>query len=257
MMNRRRWILSICESASFTCFGKRDGSLDKLDQLRQYQDLFAKIELFRSEIDKRNQKVSEFEEKVAQMLAERAPHEERMEQGRGLARKFEADIADLESKIAKSQDQLSSATQASEYSGLRGQIEKYEADKSALEENLLTIFSKIEEIEGGLSDLDQRLGNARDEYQELKSRVTEENSDFEKEIGQMEAPLREARESVDEELLEIFDRLQPSIGSKILVSAAGGTCGGCHVSLAPQLMERIRQQKDVVCCNFCGRVLQC
>ena len=134
--------------------------MEKLDQLRQYQDLFAKIELFRSEIDKRNQKVSEFEEKVAQMLAERAPHEERMEQGRGLARKFEADIADLESKIAKTQDQLSSATQASEYSGLRGQIEKYEADKSALEENLLTIFSKIEEIEERLSDLDQRLGNA-------------------------------------------------------------------------------------------------
>lgn len=231
--------------------------MEKLDQLRQYQDLFAKIELFRSEIDKRNQKVSEFEEKVAQMLAERAPHEERMEQGRGLARKFEADIADLDSKIAKTQDQLSSATQASEYSGLRGQIEKYETDKSALEENLLTIFSKIEEIEGGLTDLDQRLGNARDEYQELKSRVTEENSDFEKEIGQMEAPLREARETVDEELLEIFDRLQPSLGSKILVSAAGGTCGGCHVSLAPQLMERIRQQKEVICCNFCGRVLQC
>ena len=94
--------------------------MEKLDQLRQYQDLFAKIELFRSEIDKRNQKVSEFEEKVAQMLAERAPHEERMEQGRGLARKFEADIADLDSKIAKTQDQLSSATQASEYSGLSG-----------------------------------------------------------------------------------------------------------------------------------------
>ena len=72
------------------------------------------------------------------MLAERAPHEERMEQGRGLSRKFEADIADLDSKIAKCQEQLSNATQASEYSGLRQQIEKFEkTDLSKIQNKLV------------------------------------------------------------------------------------------------------------------------
>ncbi|MAJ28246.1 hypothetical protein CBD41_02370 [bacterium TMED181] len=231
--------------------------MEKLDQLRRYQDLFSKIDLFRTEIEKRNQKLTAFESHVAEMLTAKAPHEQRMEQGKGLSRKFEADIADLDSKIAKTQEQLSNATQASEYSGLRQQIEKYEADKTALEENLLTIFSKIEEIQNGISDLDQKLSHAREEYLELKTRVTEENQDFEKEIFQMEAPLEQARSEVDAELLEVFDRLQPSIGSNILVTAPGDCCGGCHVSLAPQLMERIRQQKEFVFCNFCGRVLGC
>ena len=231
--------------------------MEKLDQLRRYQDIFSKIELFKTEMDKRNQKVGDFESKVAELLSERAPYEERMEQGRGLARKFDADIADLDAKITKSQEQLSSATQASEYSGLRSQIEKHEADKTTLEENLLAIFSKIEEIENGLTDLDQRLLNSRDEYQELRARVIEENQDFEKEIAQMETPLEQARSEVDSEVLDVFDRLQPSIGSNILVSTPGNCCGGCHVSLAPQLMERIRQAKEFVFCNFCGRVLGC
>lgn len=231
--------------------------MEKLDQLRHYQDLFAKIELFRSEVEKRNQKVTDFESRVAQMLAEKAPHEERMDQGKGLARKFEADIADLDSKIAKTQEQLSNATQASEYSGLRQQIEKYEADKAALEENLLAIFSKIEEIQSGITDLDQRLSHAREEYMELKTRVDGENQEFESEIDQLQTPLNEARNHVDAELIEVFDRLQPSLGSKILVSTAGDTCGGCHVSLAPQVMEKIRQDKEFVFCNFCGRILGC
>ncbi len=231
--------------------------MEKLDQLQRFQNLFAKIELYRAEIGKRNQKVSDFEEKISEMLKERAPHEERMEQGSALARKFEADVADLESRIAKSRDQLSNATQATEYSGLRSQIEKHEADKAALEENLLAIFSKIEEIKSGLEDLDQRLSNAREEYLELKGRVTEENQEFEAELSQLVVPLEEARSNVDPELLEVFDRLQPSIGSNILVVTDGDNCGGCHVSLAPQLIEKIRQQKDVVFCNFCGRVLGC
>lgn len=228
-----------------------------LEHFRHYQNLFSKNELYRSEMEKRNHKVSIFEENIVAMLAERAPHEERMEQGRALGRKFEGDVADLDSKIAKNRDQLSSATQASEYSGLRAQIEKYEEAKVTLEENVLAIFSKIEEIEKGLADLDQRLAHAREEYLELNTRVKEENSDFEKEISAMETPIQEARSKVDSELLEIFDRLQPSLGSNVLVSISGDNCGGCHTSLAPNVIEKIRQDSDIVLCNFCGRVLGC
>ncbi|OUU26198.1 MAG: hypothetical protein CBC13_00730 [Planctomycetia bacterium TMED53] len=231
--------------------------MEILDQLRQYQDLFAKIELYHAEMGKRNDKVEDFEKKISEMLTERAPHEERMTQGRALARKFESDVADLESKITKSRDQLASATQASEYSGLKSQIEKHESEKVALEENLLAIFSKIEEIELGISDLDQRLANAKEEYLELKSRVSKENQEFESEISQLSTPLEEARSKVDAEVLEVFDRLQPGLGSNILVNVDGSNCGGCHVSLAPQILERIRQKKEVVFCNFCGRILEC
>ena len=139
----------------------------------------------------------------------------------------------------------------------RSQIEKHESEKVALEENLLAIFSKIEEIELGISDLDQRLANAKEEYLELKSRVSKENQEFESEISQLSTPLEEARSKVDAEVLEVFDRLQPGLGSNILVNVEGSTCGGCHVSLAPQILERIRQMKEVVCCNFCGRILEC
>ena len=102
-----------------------------------------------------------------------------------------------------------------------------------------------------------RMAHAREEYLELNTRVTDENSDFEKEISAMETPIQEARSKVDSELLEIFDRLQPSLGSNVLVSISGDNCGGCHTSLAPNVIDKIRQDSDIVLCNFCGRVLGC
>ncbi|MGE4619729.1 MAG: C4-type zinc ribbon domain-containing protein [Planctomycetota bacterium] len=229
--------------------------MESIDRIKKVQTISGKIALFQSEIEKKMERLATSEGALESLVREAQPFEDRVAQGRSLTNKFELDVAEFVEKITKCQKQLDKATQASEFNGLKAQIAKFEEEKSSAEASLLLIIEKIDEIKNQMEDLSVRASHAKDQLEEVRTDVGNEVAEYQKEISALEGPLKDAREVTDPELLEVFDRLFPGIGATVVVPAEGKICSGCHMSLSPQVVEKVHKGTGVVFCPICSRIL--
>jgi predicted nucleic acid-binding Zn-ribbon protein len=60
---------------------------------------------------------------------------------------------------------------------------------------------------------------------------------------------------VDEDLLELFERLFVSKGDAAVVALEHEVCTGCHMKVTTQTAHRVKNGKEIVSCEQCGRIL--
>ena len=66
----------------------------------------------------------------------------------------------------------------------------------------------------------------------------------------------EAREKVDERLLNSYDRIRKNYRNGLaVVPVERDACGGCFNAIPPQRQSEIKQRKKIIVCENCGRVL--
>ena len=229
--------------------------MESIDRLREVQRLAGKISLYNSEIDKHDNKLKMAEAAMEELVAEASPIESRLAQGMSIARKLELDVAEVDEKVIKTRKQLDQATQASEFTGLKEQLARFEQEKAAIEENLMLVLEKIEELRSQSKDLAERSDQARSQFEELRADVEKNTVEYRDEVQSLEGPLQLARDGTDAELLEVFDRLFPSIGATVVVSLEDHTCGGCHLNVSSQVVEKVHAGAVVVNCPSCSRIL--
>ncbi len=229
--------------------------MEAIDHIKKVQSISGKISLLQSEVEKKMERIRASEQTLEEFRTESEPCQQRITQGRILSNKFELDVGELTTKIAKSKDHLDKATSANEFNSLKVQIAKLDEEKSSAEGNLLLIMEKIEEIENQVADINERSSHAKQQLDEIRSVVGKEIEEYQTEIQSMEQPLQQARDVTEPELLEIFDRLYSGIGATVVVAIEGSTCGGCHMNLSPQVVETANKGTDVVCCPICSRIL--
>ena len=229
--------------------------MESIDRLREVQRLAGKISLYNSEIDKHDNKLKMAEAAMEELVAEASPIESRLAQGISIARKLELDVAEDDEKVIKTRKQLDQATQASEFTGLKQQLARFEQEKAAIEENLMLVLEKIEELRSQSKDLAERSDQARSQFEELRADVEKNTVEYRDEVQSLEGPLQLARDGTDAELLEVFDRLFPSIGATVVVSLEDHTCGGCHLNVSSQVVEKVHAGAVVVNCPSCSRIL--
>lgn len=229
--------------------------MESIDRLREVQRLAGKISLYNSEIDKHDNKLKMAEAAMEELVAEASPIESRLAQGMSIARKLELDVAEVDEKVIKTRKQLDQATQASEFTGLKDQLARFEQEKAAIEENLMLVLEKIEELRSQSKDLAERSDQARSQFEELRAEVEKNTVEYRDEVQSLEGPLQLARDGTDAELLELFDRLFPSLGATVVVSLEDHTCGGCHLNVSSQVVEKVHAGAVVVNCPSCSRIL--
>ncbi|HMG06250.1 MAG TPA: C4-type zinc ribbon domain-containing protein, partial [Chthoniobacterales bacterium] len=60
---------------------------------------------------------------------------------------------------------------------------------------------------------------------------------------------------VEEDLLGRFERLFASKGDAAIVALEHEVCTGCHMKITTQTAHRVRNGKEIVSCEQCGRIL--
>ncbi|MCB0539778.1 MAG: hypothetical protein KDE33_19845, partial [Bacteroidetes bacterium] len=62
--------------------------------------------------------------------------------------------------------------------------------------------------------------------------------------------------NVDESLLKAYDRIRGAYKDGLaVVSVERNSCGGCHAAIPPQVQIDIDEQKKIISCEHCGRIL--
>ncbi len=168
----------------------------------------------------------------------------------------ELDLKTREEQIAKSNAQLSALKTNKEYSAKISEIENIKADKSLLEEKILL---SMDDSDALTEDINKEKGNVAEEekkYLSAKKQVEEDVKVIEDRIKVLEGQRNQLIPEIDPNYLNKYEKiLNNKQGIAIVPILSGASCGGCFINLNPQMINSLRMQEEMICCEMCTRIL--
>jgi len=227
-----------------------------IELLLRIQELDAHLSVTENKIHKKEMEIRTFRDDLAHLEKDLEDTKTAFERVRlSLAHK-ELDLKDTEGKLAATRGKLYSGevTSAKELSQWEKSMEKLEATKSALEEEILLEMERAERLEKEVKERRQHLENEQ-------KRTTQSIDTAEKEV----LTFKERLCRLKEERKNLLTQLAPGIATTYtelrkkyanpLVPLNDETCAGCHLAVPTTVVKSVRKQEELVRCPNCGRFL--
>jgi len=167
----------------------------------------------------------------------------------------EMDLASKEEGVRKAQGQLYQLKTNQEYHAKLKEISFLKADISVIEEDILNILEDLERADRELAERNSFLKREEEVYLKEKQKIEEEIKEIEAKINNLEAKRKRLTEAVDKKILERYEYLLKNRNGLAIVPLKDGVCGGCFMDLPPEVINRIKQYKDIIFCEMCARML--
>jgi predicted nucleic acid-binding Zn-ribbon protein len=110
-------------------------------------------------------------------------------------------------------------------------------------------------LKGELVIEDKKASGARESIARQMKDLDEKGATLEGRLNQLTTERTEIAAKVEEELLSLFERLFVSKGDAAVVALEHEVCTGCHMKVTTQTAHRVKNGKEIVSCEQCGRIL--
>ena len=169
--------------------------------------------------------------------------------------KTELDVSDLIGKIDKLKDQLFLVTNNKQYDALMTEIDHLKEKRTGSENELIEL---MEEKESTI----ELIGSMESELQSLSENLTVRRKKLElviEESAEEKNSLQKQRDQnvkdIDQNTLNVYNRVIEHRGGLAVVPLQGSACGGCGAHIPPQTVSEVRAKSAVHTCGVCGRFL--
>ncbi len=218
---------------------------DRAQKIRQVEAELRSIPLERKSLDAQSAAAAASLEAVK----DKARHVE-MEK-----KKLELDVGTRNESIARLKTQQYETRKNDEFTAMGREIERYQQEITGLEDQELEFMEQADQLKGRIAEEDKKTAAA-------KASVAQQMADLDsKEAalnGRLEG-LKKEREDlaakVDEDLLDLFNRLFASKGDAAVVALEHDVCTGCHMKVTTATSVRVKGGREIVSCEQCGRIL--
>lgn len=226
----------------------------ELKQLLQVQRMDGRLELLRRELELRPKMHSAKQERLEDIIAKKAEiHEMQKEIQRRIDR-IELEGKSIDEKISDNESKLGNASTNTEYQGFQTQIARLRTDRSEVDDQLLEIWEEMEEAKELEGRADGAIKEQRDIVEGEKVELEKELESIRNEAQKVLTERDAARAKIDPAALEEYDSLFARYKERSIVPVDLGICGGCNMSLSPQIKADLKGD-SIVHCNNCRRLL--
>jgi predicted nucleic acid-binding Zn-ribbon protein len=169
--------------------------------------------------------------------------------------RMEKEVQEESKKLRERRTKLSRIRNLRELQSLQREMEQTKQNNAKMEEELLTLMEDMEGKGTLLKQEEARLREEESAWQERKKSVEKEIESLEKEHQDHSRARTEIVARLSEELVHQYQLIFSRRGGKAVVSVGGGTCQGCYVNIPPQLYNEIMENKRLILCPNCHRIL--
>lgn len=173
----------------------------------------------------------------------------------------EIEIKAKEDQVKKYTGQMYEVKTNKEYTALKEEIDKSRAESSKLEDRLLQLMLKEDELKGAGSRRAAELAEKEREAKTIDAEVAAALAEGAKERADLEGRRAEKLGALGKALLYRYEQIRAARGgaplARIVEAPDGGeaVCGGCHVTVRPQIVVLAARQEEMVFCESCARIL--
>ena len=209
-------------------------------------------------------------------LPERATRQQLLEQGQRIAIERDEiaaqrdDIATRESDVET--ELMASETRATQldkrmYSGevsasrdlqaMAEEIGRLKEYSSKLEDRALELLEEREPLDARIAELEAQLRSLAGQIHELERAIGAAEVAIDAEIATEEAARNALAAQIPDALMTRYEALRKRLGGTGAAALHGSQCGGCHLTLPAQEVDRIKHSPPdtLVLCDQCGRIL--
>ena len=170
-------------------------------------------------------------------------------------KKLELDAGTRRESINRLKTQQYETRKNDEFRAMGNEIERYEKEIQAIEDQELELMDQAEKLKGAFAIEDKKASGARESIARQMADLEAKGKTLEGQLNQLTAERTEIAGKVEEELLSRFERLFASKGDAAVVALEHEVCTGCHMKVTTQTAHRVKNGKEIVSCEQCGRIL--
>jgi predicted nucleic acid-binding Zn-ribbon protein len=227
----------------------------ELEQLLVLQDRQQKIKQIQTEIKTMPLQRQNLEAQLAASAAALAALKSRAQHLEMDRKKLELDAGTRQESINRLKTQQYETRKNDEFRAMGNEIERYEKEIRLIEDQELELMDQAEKLKVEVTTEGIKASGARDSIARQMADLEEKAKTLDGRLNGLTAERAEISGKIDEDLLSRFERLFASKGDAAIVALEHEVCTGCHMKVTTQTAHRVKNGKEIVSCEQCGRIL--
>jgi predicted nucleic acid-binding Zn-ribbon protein len=142
-----------------------------------------------------------------------------------------------------------------EFRAMGNEIERYEKEIQLIEDQELELMDQAEKVKAEMAIEEKKAAGARESIARQMTDLDAKGKALDAQLKQLTAERTELASKVEEDLLDQFERLFASKGDAAVVALEHEVCTGCHMKVTTQTAHRVKNGREIVSCEQCGRIL--
>ena len=163
-------------------------------------------------------------------------------------------LRERENRILDLKTKLNTASSNREYQSFVEQVAADEQANSVLSDEILELYDKLEELQGGVTKAEEDLGKGQAEFDTVKKGIEDERAGLEADINRLKEELTEIESGLPADFKADYDRIVGNRGEEGLAALDGDCCGNCYQIITSQMQSELIMLRPVPCIN-CGAIM--
>jgi predicted nucleic acid-binding Zn-ribbon protein len=227
----------------------------ELEQLLVLQDRQQKIRQIQTEIKTMPLQRQNLEAQLAASAASLSALKSKAQHLEMDRKKLELDAGTRQESINRLKTQQYETRKNDEFRAMGNEIERYEKEIRLIEDQELELMDQAEKLKVEVTAEGIKASGARDSIARQMADLEEKAKTLEGRLNALTAERTELSGKIEEDLLSRFERLFASKGDAAIVALEHEVCTGCHMKVTTQTAHRVKNGKEIVSCEQCGRIL--
>ena len=227
----------------------------ELEQLLVLQDRQQKIKQIQTEIKSLPLQRQNLEAQLAASLAALAALKHKAQHLEMDRKTLELDAGTRQESISRLKTQQYETRKNEEFRAMGNEIERYEREIRLIEDQELELMDQAEKLKVEVSAEEKKASGARESVARQLADLEEKGKTLESRLSELTIDRSALADKIDEDLLGKFERLFASKGDAAIVALDHEVCTGCHMKVTTQTAHRVRNGREIVSCEQCGRIL--
>jgi predicted nucleic acid-binding Zn-ribbon protein len=194
------------------------------------------------------------EANVAKLETELTAAQDAVKQAKLQGDRKQLDLKASETRIAEWKVKLNACNSNKEFQTMKEQIAAAEMAGSVLQDEILELMEKVDQLDVGVQQAKERLTAGKNELQKHRDVVAQEGQLVAADITRLEKELLETEKGLPAEFRSDYDRVIRAKGADGMARLEGGSCEGCGQSVTLNQQNNLMMSKPVFC-TACGRLL--
>ena len=227
----------------------------ELEQLLILQDRDQKIKRIREEIRTVPLQRAQLDAQLAATAAGLEALKLKARQVEVHKKKLELDAGTRAESINRLKTQQYETRKNEEFRAMGNEIERYEKEIRAIEDQELELMEQAEKLKAEVAVEERNSAAARDSVARQVADLQAKAAALDARLQELTADRTNIASTVDEDVLNRFERLFASKGDAAVVALEHEVCTGCHMKITTQTAHRVKAGREIVSCEQCGRIL--
>ncbi len=219
---------------------KIDSKIDEINKIKgelplEVQDLEDEIAGFKTRIENIGAEI----DNLSQMTKQR-----------------KRDVEEAKAQIAKYEEQQNNVRNNREFDAIAKEIEYQKLEIELCNKYLKEYAADIKIKKKQMEDAEAAAADRSVDLEQKKAELDSIDRETAEEVEQLHEQEARACEKIDERLLAAYRRIRKNMHNGLaVVTVKRDACGGCYNRIPPQRQVDIRQNKKIIVCEYCGRIL--